>query len=110
MSTELSGAERVNTMQAFAAGDVFVGCTWLNNPNDDHCGYGRIIQYDSDLNEKGVLWTKDTERFIVGCHMSPDGVLWAFDPHDHVVIHIGPDGVQRKTHQFGDRSFGSLNF
>ncbi len=47
--------ERINTIQAFQPGDVFVSCTWLNDEADDHRGWGRIIQYDADLNEKGVL-------------------------------------------------------
>ncbi len=42
-------------LQAFAKGDVFVGATQLNNPDDDHAGRGRILQYDADLNLKGVL-------------------------------------------------------
>lgn len=102
--------ERINTIKPFAPGDVFVACTWLNNPDDDHAGYGRIIQYDANLNEKGVLWTEDTERFVVGLHFGPDGLLWAFDPHGHKVIHINPEGKQLPTHHFNDRSFGSLNF
>ena len=102
--------ERVDSMQPFAPGDVFVGCTWLNNPDDDHAGYGRILQYDNNLNFKGVLWNKDTDRFVVGLHFAPDGILWGFDPHDHKVIQIGKDGKQLQTHHFNDRSFGSINF
>jgi hypothetical protein len=102
--------ERINTIQPFVKGDVFVGCTWLNNPDDDHRGYGRIIQYDEDLNEKGVLWLDHSKYFIVGNKFGPDGVLWAFDCHDHQVLHIGPDGVQKPPHHFADRAFGSVNF
>ena len=58
--------ERENTIQPFQDGDVFVSCTWLNDEVDDHRGWGRIIQYDADLNEKGVLWTEDTEHFVIG--------------------------------------------
>ena len=39
-------------MKAFEKGDILVGATLLNNPEDDHAGPGRIIQYDSDLNLK----------------------------------------------------------
>ena len=42
-------------IKAFEEGDIFVGATLLNNPEDDHAGPGRIIQYDGDLNLKGIL-------------------------------------------------------
>ena len=44
----------LSTMQPFAKSDVFVGATLLNNPQDDHDGLGRIIQYDAELIEKGA--------------------------------------------------------
>ena len=47
-------------MKALKKSDILVGATLLNNPEDDHAGPGRIIQYDSDLNLKGVLWTENT--------------------------------------------------
>ena len=68
-----------STLQPFAKGDIFAGATLLNNPDDDHAGDGRIIQYDSDLNEKGVLWTEGTTHLIGGLRFGPDNTLWAFD-------------------------------
>ena len=102
--------QRQDTMQAFSPNDVLVSCIWLNNPEDDHMGYGRIIQYDEDLNEKGVLWNKDTSRFVVGLKFAPDGLLWGFDMHDHRVIHISPEGKQLPTHHFDDRAYGNINW
>ena len=55
-----------STLQAFARGDVFVGATVLNDPADDHAGRGRIIQYDADLVEKGVLWLEQTTHLVGG--------------------------------------------
>lgn len=106
----LDDSQRRDTMQPFAEGDVLVGCIWLNNPDDDHMGYGRILQFDNDLNHKGTLWNRDTARFVVGLKFSPDGVLWGFDMHDHKVIHVGPDGKQLPTHHFGDRAYGNINW
>ena len=42
-------------MQPFAKGDIFLGCTLLNVPDDDHAGEGRIWQYDKEMNFKGEL-------------------------------------------------------
>lgn len=102
--------ERINTIHPFEEGDVFVSCTWLNDVDDDHRGWGRIIQYDADLNEKGVLWTKDTEHFVVGLKFDPNNLLWGFDMHSHKVIHINDQGEQQPTHHFADRAFGSAHF
>lgn len=102
--------KRENTIQAFAPGDVFVSCTWLNDPDDDHRGWGRIIQYDADLNEKGVLWIEGTKHFIVGLKFDSSGLLWGFDMHAQVVIHVDCNGVQRPIHHFADRAFGSVHF
>lgn len=102
--------ERENTIQAFQAGDVFVSCTWLNDEKDDHKGWGRIIQYDADLNEKGVLWTKDTEHFIIGIKFDNNNVLWGFDIHSHKVIHVDANGIQLPMHYFADRALGNAHF
>ncbi len=75
-------------MQAFAKGDIFIGCTLLNVEDDDHAGEGRIWQYDKNLNFKGELWTKGGEHFVGGLEFGPDGVLWAFN--DLAVLHIDP--------------------
>ena len=53
-------------MKTFEEGDILVGATLLNNPDDDHAGPGRIIQFDSDLNHKGTLWTDNTTHLVGG--------------------------------------------
>ena len=75
-----------STIKPFAKGDILVGCTLLNNPDDDHAGPGRIIQYDANFNEKGVLWTKGTTHLVGGLKFGPDGNLWAFDSNAHKVF------------------------
>ena len=67
--------EKNSTMQPFVKGDVFVGATLLNNPADDHAGVGRIIQYDANLKEKGVLWVNGTTHLVGGLTFAPDGTL-----------------------------------
>jgi sugar lactone lactonase YvrE len=99
-----------STIQPFAKGDILVGATLLNNPNDDHAGDGRIIQYDSDLNEKGVLWTKGTTHLVGGLQFGPDGNLWAFDSNAHRVLRISPEGKQLPEIKFADRSFSHVCF
>ena len=99
-----------STMKPFAVGDIFAGTTLLNNPEDDHAGPGRIIQYDSELNEKGVLWTEGTTHLVGGLKFGPDGNLWAFDSNAHCVLRISPDGNQLPQIKFADRSFSHCNF
>ncbi len=99
-----------STIQPFAKGDILVGCTLLNNPEDDHAGPGRIIQYDADLNEKGVLWTEGTTHLVSGLKFGPDGNLWAFDSNAHRVLRISPQGKQLPEIKFADRSFSNVNF
>jgi hypothetical protein len=99
-----------STIQPFAKGDILVGATLLNNPDDDHAGDGRIIQYDADLNEKGVLWTKGTTHLVGGLSFGPDGNLWAFDSNAHCVLRISPEGKQLPEIKFAERSFSHCNF
>lgn len=101
---------KTSTMQPFAAGDVFVGATVLNNPDDDHAGRGRILQFDADLNLKGVLWTKGTTHLVGGINFAPDGTLWAFDSFAWAVVRVSPDGTQLPIKKFADRPFGSVQF
>jgi len=101
---------RESTMQPFARGDIFAGCTLLNNPDDDHAGDGRIIQYDSELNEKGVLWTEGTTHLVGGLNFGPDGNLWAFDSNAHRVLHISPEGRQLPERKYLDRAFSHCCF
>lgn len=99
-----------NTIQPFAPGDIFAGTTLLNNDQDDHAGDGRIIQYDSDLNEKGVLWTEGTTHLVGGLQFGPDGNLWAFDSNAHRVLRISPEGKQLPEIKFAERSFSHCCF
>jgi outer membrane protein assembly factor BamB len=99
-----------STIQPFAAGDILVGATLLNNPDDDHAGDGRIIQYDKDLNEKGVLWVEGTTHLVGGLKFGPDGNLWAFDCNAHSVLRISPEGKQLPEIKFAERSFSNCNF
>jgi sugar lactone lactonase YvrE len=99
-----------STMQPFAPSDIFLGVTLLNNPEDDHAGPGRIIQYDKDFNEKGVLWTDGTSHLVGGLNFGPDGNLWAFDSNAHSVLRISPEGKQLPEIKFAERSFSHCNF
>ena len=100
----------VSTMQPFAKGDIFAGATLLNVKEDDHAGDGRIIQYDSSLNEKGVLWTEGTTHLIGGLSFAPDGTLWAFDSNSFTVIRVSPAGKQLPKIRFADRAFSNITF
>jgi hypothetical protein len=99
-----------STMKPFAKGDIFAGATLLNRADDDHAGDGRIIQYDSNLNEKGVLWTEGTTHLIGGLTFAPDRTLWAFDSNSFTVIRVSPEGRQLPTIKFADRAFSNINF
>jgi len=99
-----------DALQPFVAGDVFVGATLLNNPDDDHAGRGRILQFDADLNPKGCLWTEGTTHLVYGLNFAPDGVLWAFDPWAWQCVRVTPDGVQLPNVQFDTRTFSKALF
>ena len=100
---------KTSTLKPFARGDIFLGCTYLNHPTDDHQGEGRILQFDRDWRPKGTLYTQGTRYLIVGCRFAPDGVLWGFDCHDHVAVRVNPDGSQQAPWDSGC-SFGSVNW
>jgi outer membrane protein assembly factor BamB len=99
-----------STLKPFEEGDVFVGATVLNNDKDDHAGDGRIIQYDADLNEKGILWAEGTTHLVGGLKFAPDGTLWAFDSGSFTVLRISPEGYQLPKIDFGAKSFSNINF
>ncbi|MEQ9110221.1 MAG: hypothetical protein RIF37_02955 [Rhodospirillaceae bacterium] len=99
-----------STLKPFASGDVFVGATVLNNPDDDHAGRGRILQFDADLNLKGVLWTEGTTHLVGGLNIGPDGTLWAFDTFAWKVVRVRPDSKVLPTKNFANRPFGSVQF
>ncbi len=102
--------ERVNTMTAFEKGDIIVAATVMDVPEDDHAGTGRLLQYDSDMNLKGVLWTKGSTHKIGGLVFGPDKTLWAFAQGTPVVMEIDSSGVQRPVRKFSDRSYSSVTF
>jgi hypothetical protein len=101
---------RESTLQPFAPGDVFLGLTDLNDPDDDHAGDGRIVQYDKDLNLKGELWTEGGRHLVGGLEFDSNGLLWAFN--DLAVIHVDPGtGRQRPlADKFLPRCYRSASF
>jgi len=101
---------RQSTLKDFAKGDIFVAATLLNDANDDHAGDGRIIQYDADLNEKGVFWTDAPGHLIGGLNFDAEGALWAFDSQEFRIFRIGDGGTGLPVPDFPKRSFSSVNF
>jgi len=101
---------KLSTMKPFAPGDIFLGCTYLCNPDDDHAGDGRILQYDRNMVPKGTLYTEGTTHLVVNLRFGPDGVLWGFDSFAHAVIRVAPTGEQMPAHDFGDRGWGTVCF
>ncbi|UCG72597.1 MAG: hypothetical protein JSV45_15350 [Chromatiales bacterium] len=101
---------KVSTMKPFAPGDIFLGCTYLCDPDDDHAGDGRILQFSRDLVPKGTLYTEGTTHLVVNLRFGPDGTLWAFDPFARTVVRVGPEGVQLPPGDFDDRAWGSVAF
>ncbi len=99
-----------STMKPFAPGDIFLGCTYLCDPEDDHKGDGRILQYDHNMVPKGTLYTEGTSHLIVNLRFGPDGTLWAFDPFEHAVIRVSPEGRQLDNLDFGNRGWGNVCF
>lgn len=98
------------TLQPFSAGDLFVAVTQLNNPDDDHAGRGRILQFAADLSPKGELWLEDTTHLVGGLKFDPQGVLWAFDSQEFVVLNIHGDGRVVRRREFGARAYSHVNF
>ena len=99
---------KVSTMKPFAPGDIFLGCTYLNDATDDHAGEGRILQYDRNMVPKGTLYTEGTSHLIVNLRFGPDGILWGFDPFEYAVVRVSPEGKQLPGHDFGERGWGSV--
>jgi sugar lactone lactonase YvrE len=100
----------MSTLQAFAAGDLFVAATQLDNPQDDHAGRGRILQFAADLTPKGVLWLDETTHLVGGLKFDASGVLWAFDSQEFVVLNIHRDGRVVRRREFGGRAYSHVNF
>ena len=89
---------------------MFIGCTQLNNPDDDHAGDGRILQFDRNLNLKGELWTEGGEHLVGGLEFDGNGLLWAFN--DLLVLHVdAATGRQLPlSDKFLPRSYRSASF
>jgi hypothetical protein len=108
-----NGDRRMNkrsTMKPFEPGDIFLGCTYLCDPDDDHKGDGRILQFDRHLVPKGTLYTEGTSHLVINLRFAPDGTLWAFDPFEYTVVRVGIDGQQLPNHDFGERGWGNVCF
>ena len=99
-----------SNLTTFTEGDVFVGATILNNPDDDHAGDGRIIQFDENLNQKGILWAQDTTHLVQGLKFDPEQNLWAFDSQNYSVIKVDNNGNQLPKTDFGKRSYSNVSF
>lgn len=100
---------KTSTMKPFEKGDIFLGCSYLDDPNDDHKGEGRILQFDKNWVPKGTLYTEGTRYLILGCIFAPDGTLWAFDSQGYTVIRVSPDGTQQDNWHPG-RGYGSVGW
>ena len=103
-------ADRSSSLQAFAPGDVFVGATLLNDPDDDHAGRGRILQYDANLELRGQLLVTGTTHLVYGLTFSPAGDLWAFDPWSWLTIRVNANGRQLPNRRFAERAFSMVHF
>ena len=101
---------RQSNLTDFAPGDIFVAATLLNNEADDHAGDGRIIQFDAELNEKGVLWMDEPGHLIGGLRFDADGALWAFDSQEFRIYRFGDGGAALDVPDFPKRSFSNVNF
>lgn len=96
--------------QPFAVGDVFVAATVMDDPDDDHRGTGRLLQFDADLRPRGELWIDQTTHKIGGLAIGPDGVLWGFSPISWQVVEVSPAGELLPMRSFGNRTFHSVRF
>ncbi|MEZ5498733.1 MAG: hypothetical protein R3E77_04790 [Steroidobacteraceae bacterium] len=99
-----------NPFQPWSQGDILAGATLLNDAHDDHAGRGRILHFDSALVPKGEIWLPRTTHLVTGLKFAPDGVLWAFDTHAHLVLNIHRDGRILVREEFPSRAFSNVNF
>ena len=102
--------DRVSTGMPFAPGDILVASTLMDDPDDDHAGTGRLLQYDKDLNLKGVLWITGTGHKIGGLNFAPDGTLWGFSQLTPSIFEVAPSGKQRPIRKFSNRTLSSVTF
>ncbi|MCU0759905.1 MAG: hypothetical protein MUF07_12020 [Steroidobacteraceae bacterium] len=108
--SEDAASPRVDTMQPFAPGDVLVAATVMNDPQDDHAGAGRLLQYDADLRFKGELWLRGTRHKVGGLTFGPDRTLWAMSQLTPAVVEVAPNGRQRPYRAWSARKLSSVTF
>lgn len=106
----LAAEDRVSTSKPIAVGDIWVAATVMNDPNDDHRGVGRLLQFDENLEPKGVLWLDGTTHKVGGLKFGPDGTLWGFSQISWQVVEVGLDGQQKPMRHFANRAFSNVNF
>ena len=80
----------------------------LNDPDDDHAGDGRIVQYDNQLRKKGELWIEETEHLIMGLKFDREGTLWAFEGHN--IIKVSCAGRLLEVRNLANRMFSNVSF
>jgi hypothetical protein len=99
-----------STATPFEQGDIFVAATVMDDPDDDHAGTGRILQYDENLELKGTLWVDGTRHKIGGLAFDTDGMLWGFAQLTPAILQFTPDAQQVPVRKWSDRSFSSVTF
>lgn len=99
-----------STATPFEKGDIFVAATLMDDPDDDHAGTGRLLQYDADLQLKGALYVEGTRHKIGGLTFDADGTLWGFAQLTPAIFQFTPDAVQLPFRKWSDRSFSSVVF
>lgn len=109
-AAQADGTKHVNTVKPFAKGDILVAATIMDNPEDDHGGTGRLIQYDENLKPRGELYLMGTRHKVGGLTFAPDKTLWAFAQLTPAVVEIAPTGVQKPVRTFSDRMYSSVTF
>ena len=100
----------MSSFQPWTRGDVFVAVTDLDDPQDDHAGRGRIVQYGAGFAKKGEIALAETGHLVGGLKFDRDGTLWAFDSQDFVVLNVHRDGCVVRRGEFGSRPFSHVNF
>lgn len=110
LASRLSAQQLDASAVRFAAGDVVVGCTLLNDPADDHRGLGRILHYDAELRLRRVITLEDTSHIVQGLRFAPDRSLWAFDAFAYKIVRFGADGRRRENFSAPARSFAHVTF
>ncbi len=99
-----------STATPFERGDILVAATVMDDPDDDHAGTGRILQYDADLNIKGTIWVEGTGHKIGGLAFDPNGMLWGFAQLTPAILQFTPDAKQLPVHKWSDRTFSNVTF